>query len=158
MVNLTSALQQASGVRQRFIVQERELILVVAGVSLKPAAGTSWESLAVQVRSALLAAFGFDQRALAQSVALSEFARVILQVPGVAAATVTQFDGISANDASTAARLHAKLAEIASATTPSLLVAALPGRLDSTGPFLPAQLAILSPDLPDTLILSQAQP
>jgi predicted phage baseplate assembly protein len=158
MVNLTSALRRAGGARQPFVLQERELILVVAGVSLTPAAGTSWETLVVQVRSALLAAFGFDQRALAQSVALSEFVGVIHQVPGVAAATVTQFDGISARDAGTAMSLHAKLAVIASATTPNPRVTALPGRLDATGTFLPAQLAILSPDVPDTLILSQAQP
>jgi predicted phage baseplate assembly protein len=160
MINLTSALRQAGGGRQPFAVQERELILVVAGVRLTPAAGTSWETLVVQVRSALLAAFGFDRRALAQSVALSEFVGVIHQVPGVAAATVTQFDGISALDAGNAATWGEKLAAIASATKPNPLVTALPARLDATGtfPFLPAQLAILSPAVPDTLILSQAQP
>jgi predicted phage baseplate assembly protein len=158
MVNLTSALLQAGSARQRFVIQERELILLVAGVTLTPAAGISWDNLAIQVRSVLLAAFGFDQRALAQSVALSEFVGVIHKVPGVAAVTVTQFDGISRDDVDTAVSLRNKLSAIASAVAPNPAVAALPGRLDATGTFLPAQLAILSPDVPDTLILSQAQP
>jgi hypothetical protein len=158
IVNLTAALRQAGGARQRFVIAQRQLILLVVGVSLTPAVGTSWETLSVQVRSALLAAFAFDQRALAQSAALSEVLGVIHRVPGVAAATVTQFDGISSDDADTTAKLQATLHRIASAASPNQAVAALPGRLDSTGTFLPAQLAILSPDIADTLILSQASP
>jgi predicted phage baseplate assembly protein len=158
IVNLTAALRQAGGARQQFVIAQRQLILLVAGVSLTPAAGTSWETLAVQVRSAVLAAFAFDQRALAQSAALSELLGVIHRVPGVAAATVTQFDGISGDDADTIAKLQEKLHQIASAASPNQVVAALPGRLDPMGIFLPAQLAILSPDIADTLILSQASP
>jgi predicted phage baseplate assembly protein len=158
IVNLTAALRQAGGARQQFVIAQRQLILLVAGVSLTPAAGTSWETLAVQVRSAVLAAFAFDRRALAQSAALSELLGVIHRVPGVAAATVTQFDGISGDDADTIAKLQEKLHQIASAASPNQVVAALPGRLDPMGIFLPAQLAILSPDIADTLILSQASP
>jgi hypothetical protein len=158
MVNLRSALQRAGGAGRRFVIAQREMILLVAGVSLRPSANTSWDSLAVQVRAMLAAAFGFDQRALAQSVALSEFLRVIHKVPGVASATVTQFDGISRSDTDTAATLQKKLSLIAAAKSPNQVVTALPGRLDSKGTFLPAQLVILDPDIVDTLILSQAQP
>jgi hypothetical protein len=158
MVNLTSALQLAGGARRPFAIEQRELVLLVAGVSLTPAAGALWDTVAVKVRAALLAAFGFEQRALAQSVALSEFLRVIHKVPGVAAATVTQFDGISRSDTDTPASLQNKLSLIAMAASPNQAVEALPGRLDSKGTFLPAQLLILSPDIADTLILSKAQP
>jgi hypothetical protein len=158
IVNLTAALQQAGGLRQPFAIEERELVLLVAGVSLTPSAGVLWETLVPQVRAALAAAFGFDQRDLAQSIALSEFLSVIHKVPGVAAATVTQFDGISRSDADTAVALQAKLAALAAAVTPNQVVTALPGRVDSSGAFAPAQLLILSPDVPDTLILSQAAP
>ncbi|HME38769.1 MAG TPA: putative baseplate assembly protein [Steroidobacteraceae bacterium] len=156
IVNLTSALQQAGGARRPFAIEQRELVLLVAGVTLTPSANVLWENLAPQVRTALVAAFGFDQRDLGQSVALSEFLGVIHGVPGVAAATVTQFDGISRTDADTATSLQAKLASLATAVTPNQTVTALPGRVDSSGAFVPAQLVILSPDIADTLILSQA--
>jgi hypothetical protein len=157
LVNLSSALQNAGSARQRFTVQQRELVLVVAAVHISAAPGVLWDTLASAVRAALLAAFGFERRALAQGLALSEFEAAIRAVSGVAGATVTQFDGVSGTDAQTPALLAAKLAQIAGATRPAPVIAALGGRLHPVdGAFLPAQLAILSGDVPDTLILVQA--
>jgi predicted phage baseplate assembly protein len=158
MMNLTSALQQAGGMQRAFAIEERELVLLVAAVTLTPSADVLWEVLAPRVRSALVAAFGFDQRDLAQSVALSEFLSAIHKVPGVASARVTQFDSISRSDADTAAALQAKLASLATSVIPEQVVTALPGRVDLSGTFAPAQLVILSPDIADTLILTQASP
>jgi hypothetical protein len=157
LVNLSSALQSAGSARRRLSVQQRELVLVVAAVHIIPAPGVLWDTLAAAVRAALLAAFGFERRALAQSLALSEFEAAIRAVRGVAGATVMQFDGVSGADAQTPAQLAAKLAQIAGATRPAPVIAALGGRLNpADGSFLPAQLAILSGDVPDTLILVQA--
>jgi hypothetical protein len=157
LVNLTSALQNAGSARQRLSVQQRELVLVVAAVRITPAPGVLWDTLAGAVRAALLATFGFERRALAQSLTLSEFEAAIRTVSGVAGATVMQFDGVSGADTRTPALLAAKLAQIAGATRPAPVIAALGGRLNpADGSFLAAQLAILSADVPDTLILVQA--
>lgn len=156
LLNLAGALQQAAGPRQRLVLRQRELRVLVAALRISSAAGVLWDDLVLRVRSALLERFGFAQRALGQAVTRAEFEAAARAVRGVANVAVLMLDSIAVADATTPASLSAKLASIARAAAPAEQVPALPGR---AGPgnagFLPAQLLLLDATLPDTLILVQ---
>ncbi|WP_223879155.1 putative baseplate assembly protein [Chitinimonas arctica] len=125
----------------------RELIVMVLSANIRLQPDYLWEPVAAAVRAALLARFGFDRQALAQSVALGQIIGLIQGVEGVAYVDVDTFDGLpeSAYRAEGSGQLvrppiswvEARAAEIALGITH------------------PAQLAIFTPAIPDTLILNQ---
>src|SRR5690242_19077350 len=93
-------------------------MLLVIAATVGVLADSQWQTVAPQVKSALLAAFGFDRRDLGQSVFLSEVIRAIQQVPGVAFVDVTALDSISETDTATADALKVKIGQIAGAGSP----------------------------------------
>jgi predicted phage baseplate assembly protein len=174
--NLLAALRKLGDADLPLRVEPRELLALVlqANVALLP--DYSWEPVAAAVRSTLLERFGFGQRALGQSVRLAEVIGVIQGVRGVAYVDVDAFGAIPekqpgsdgtrelvTQDAITrtvAAILHPALDQsktrrhlgLSSKLPPDVI--AFPGGNDR-GVLRPAELAIFSPAVADTLILNQ---
>lgn len=128
------------------------LLVLSAGIKLLP--GYQWESVEAAVRAAVLAAFSFDARALGQSAFLSEAIGVMQAVEGVSYVDVRIFDGVP--ESSTASQL-AGLANTLSLNNYVLaeLTRIDPTATDVTNRILPAELVVMTPDIPDTLILTQ---
>jgi predicted phage baseplate assembly protein len=154
-------------------VEPRELLALVlqANVALLP--DYSWEPIAATVRSTLLDRFGFGQRALGQNVLLAEVISAIQGVRGVAYVDVDAFGAIpeKRTDADgirqllTQAQITSAVAQLLygdqvktrrhfglSSKLPSDVIA-FPGGNDR-GLLRPAELAIFSPAVADTLILN----
>jgi Baseplate J-like protein len=131
-----------------------KLLVMSASVGLLP--DYAWESVAPRVRAALLACFAFDARALGQSAFLAEAVRAAQDAEGVAYVTFGVFDGVG--EGATAAQLAALGATLALRP----FVQAEAARVDpkaargSARRILPAELVYLTPDVPETLILTEA--
>ena len=156
---LTQALHRLGDPQQQVIIETRDQVLLVIKARVRLLSDYEWETTEPRIRSAMLTAFGFDGRDLGQPVYCSEIIRVIESVPGVAFVDVDLLAGVSGADIATAADLEAKLKELAQSTTganpvpPEQPIAANLARRDSTGEIHAAQLAFLSPALPQTLML-----
>ncbi|EIL97787.1 putative baseplate assembly protein [Rhodanobacter thiooxydans] len=149
----------------RLDVRELLALTVSAKVGLLP--DFAWESVEPTVRAALLDAFGFEQRALAQSVYLSELVACMQAVRGVAWVDVDAFGsldeatllagfGVGGDQQNEGASLMSR-ATATNVATVSPRVPVLPARYDD-GTLRPAQLAYLPPNVPDTLLLQEATP
>jgi hypothetical protein len=135
-------------------VRRVRLIVMSASVGLQP--DYLWEAVAPKVRVALLALFDFDARALGQTAFLSEAVRAAQDVEGVAYVNVTKFGGVGEDiSAADLAGLGTTLGlnQFVPAQTTRVDPAAEPG---SAGRILPAELVFMTPDIPDTLILTEA--
>ena len=89
------------------------------------------------------------------SIPLSRVVSAIQNVSGVQYVKVQVLDSISKSDTESHDVLKAKLNKIADARAPRTIIVVPPARVDRTGTIQPAGLAFLSPDLPDTLILTE---
>lgn len=130
------------------------LIVLAATVGLQP--DYIWEDVVPNVRSAVLALFAFDARSLAQTAFLSDAIRAVQGVEGVAFVNVTTFDSVRENvSAAQLASLSKtlKLRQHVHTELAHIDAAAPPGAAQR---ILPAELAFMTPDIPDTLILTQA--
>jgi hypothetical protein len=152
--NLLQALLQSGDPHQPIQVVLRRLKLLVISLGVKLMADYTWESVAPNVRAALLDAYSFDRRDLGQSAFLSEATAVVQGVQGVEYADMRVFDSVA--EKVTAAQLSAL------STTLKLndAVEAELAHVDKTATeaskrILPAELVILTPDIPDTLILTE---
>ena len=165
--NLLQALRQYGdpSLPVRLGVRELLALAVSAKVGLLP--DFAWESVEPAVRAALLDAFGFERRALAQAVYLSELVACMQAVRGVAWVDVDAFGSLDEatllagfgvggdkQDDGVALMSHAAAADVA--TVPPR-VPVRPARYDG-GALRPAQLAYLAPNVPDTLLLQEATP
>jgi predicted phage baseplate assembly protein len=160
--NLRHALHLASGdphLPLQLAVRELLLLIIVAGVRIHP--DYLWEKVAPQIRQALLDTFSFERRALGQDVTLSEVVSTIQRVPGVVYVDVDLLQTIGENDIADPDRLAEKLEELAAGDPdtipPARIRVALAHHATENGiqEILPAQLAYLSPDVPDTLLLRE---
>jgi hypothetical protein len=155
--------------------RERMLLVVAARVRIKD--DYEWESVEPQVRTALLETFGFERRALGQDVVPGEVLSAIQAVPGVAYVDLDLLDTVSETEAADAQKLTRKLQRLAGQPrdefdrfeTPapgkdlpkSRFPRGVPHRVVvqmarvEGGEILPAQLAVLDGELPDTLILTE---
>ncbi|GAA0764128.1 putative baseplate assembly protein [Ideonella azotifigens] len=172
--NLLAALRALGDPDLPLRVEPRELLALVlsAGVALLP--DYSWEPVADAVRNTLLQRFGFGQRGLGQSVRLAEVISAIQGVRGVAYVDVDTFGSVpekvagsdgtrrlvtqSEVTSAVARALHPdqsntqRLAGLAGHLPPDVI--AFPGGNDR-GVLRPAELAIFTPAVADTLILNQ---
>jgi hypothetical protein len=123
-----------------------------AGIGLLP--DRSWEDTAPAVRTALLNLFAFNARSLGQAAFLSEAVRAAQEVPGVAYVDVTRFDGIP--DSVTAAELASLGRTIGFRQHVPAELAHLDPKAEPGSPdaILPAELVFMTPEIPETLILS----
>src|SRR6185437_7888127 len=148
----------------------RELLELTLSAKVGLAPDYVWESIEPQLRAALLDAFGFERRSLAQNIYLSENVACMQAVRGVAWVDVDAFgsldeatllagfgDGGDNSKAGDGASLmtHAPVpaAFVLLLGRPPPRVQVLPARYASDGTVLPAQLAYLPPNVPDTLLL-----
>ncbi|MEP7187338.1 MAG: putative baseplate assembly protein [Rhodanobacter sp.] len=175
--HLLKALQRYGDPSLPLHLDVRELLALTLSAKVGLAPDYVWESVEPQLRAALLDAFGFERRTLAQNVYLSEIVARMQAIRGVAWVDVAAFGSI--DEASLLAGFgdadendsdkgsdgvslvsHAT-APVMSTTVPAMplsRVQVLPARRDDDGTLRPAQLAYLLPDVPDTLLLQEASP
>ncbi|OAI56722.1 hypothetical protein AYO49_03685 [Verrucomicrobiaceae bacterium SCGC AG-212-N21] len=158
-------------------VAVRELVLVVLVAQIKVQDDYLWENVEPEVRAALLREFGFERRELGQDIPLSEVLAVIQGIAGVSYADVDAFGGVP--EKKTVVGTGAGTSFERRALTPQEIADAIQGivsgpppagqsipaqrvvvemaRRDTADPsqVLPAQIAFLTPDAPDTLILQE---
>jgi predicted phage baseplate assembly protein len=153
--NLTQALAQCGDPFQPVEVAIRKLKLLIFSAKVRVLPDYQWESLAPKIRAALLDTFGFDRRELGQSVFLSEFISCVQGIEGVAYVDPEILDAVGEDVA------VEQLAGLASTLGLNDCVEADWARInpdpaaDPDARILPAELAILSPVVPDTLILTE---
>lgn len=156
--NLHAALQRAGDPHQPFEIAVRELLVLVIVGRVRIHPDYLWEKVSAAVRSALLEAFSFESRTLGQDALLSEVISVMQHVPGVTYVDVDVLATISETEAKSEDQLAEKLEMLAPPTSErpdQRITVELARRDKNTGERLPAQLAFLSPDLPDTLVLQE---
>jgi len=151
---LVLALAQAGDASLPVQIALRRLKVLVIAAGVKVKADYMWESVADAVRSMLLDVYSFEHRELGQTAFLSEAVSAIQSVRGVEYVDMRTFDAIG--ESVTAAQLAA----LAKTLTLKTFVQAELARPDSTAAgsgrrIAPAELAILTPDIPDTLILNE---
>jgi Baseplate J-like protein len=168
--NLLIALRRYGDAAVPVQVGLRELVVLVLSANLRLAADYQWESVVQQVRTALLDAFGFGRRALGQPARLSEAISLIQNVAGVAYVDVDVFGGIPEKIANAdGTRRLLSLEEMTDAVKhlvdPGGVIGAASSRLSQRvdvnladferGAVRPAQLAIFTPAVADTMTLNQ---
>jgi hypothetical protein len=174
--NLLQAMQSYGDPSLSLGLDVRELLALTLSAKVGLAPDYVWENVEPLVRAALLNAFGFESRDLAQNVYLSEVVACIQAVAGVAWVNVDAFG--SFNEATLLADFSGDSGDGDAsdngsgspggvATAPTLTVAApssgqppqrvvaLPARYEN-GTAQPAQLLYLLADVPDTLLLQEA--
>jgi predicted phage baseplate assembly protein len=165
--NLRTALRKLGDPDLPVQVDHRELIALVLSAGVKLLPDYLWEPVAIAIRARLLDAFGFGKRALGQPALRCEVLTVMQGVPGVAYVDLDAFGGVSEKtiDPSTGARelrtpdditeaVRAIIEQTAKGGHPADRVDAFPGGSDH-GVIRPAELAIFTPAVADTLILNQ---
>jgi hypothetical protein len=158
-LNLEQSFRKFGDPHQPSQLTVRELLLIVmsAGVAIDP--DYEWDKVEAAIRAALLIAFSFDNRDLAQDVLLSEVIRSIQNIPGVLYVRIDKFGAISLDLAGSNPKdLPAKIVDaISKLGEPPHRLPVNPARIDATA-VRPAQIAYISPDLPETLLLTQILP
>jgi predicted phage baseplate assembly protein len=150
--SLRQSLSAFGDASQPVQVAVRELLLIVMAAAVHVDADHRFDLLEPQIRAALLDRFGFGHRDLGQVVFQSELIATIQAVPGVDRV------GIDALGVAPAGLTPAQLQAFADGLAPPApqLIPVELARPDPQGHgILPAQLALLSPLLPDTLILKE---
>ncbi len=161
--NLRRALVELGDPFQPVTVTTRDLLLLVisAGVRIDP--DHRWERVVTDIRARLLDTFGFDRRELAQDVTSSEVLSAVQSVSGVVYVDLDAFGAVPStktDDSAEDKRRPLTPEETAEAIAqivgkePEPRVLAHPARIDGTV-ILPAQLAMLVPEVEATLILNQ---
>jgi hypothetical protein len=162
--NLFQALHQFGDPHEplQLAVCEVVLLVISAKVHLQP--DYLWETVETQIRTAVLDAFSFDQRALGQPIFQSEVISIMQGVTGVDYVDLERMDAVDQEKL-----VNAIVAAHKAGTDPVAVIDSLiasepqdilvnlarhaPTKGEPTR-ILPAQLAFLSPDQTDTLILN----
>jgi hypothetical protein len=138
-------------------VRKVKLLVMAAGVQVLP--DYQWESVEPNIRAAMLDAFSFDGRDLGQSAFLSEAVSVMQGVQGVSYVDAQVFDSVAeditvpqlaalAGTLTLNPYVRAELAHVNTSVDLSIIS-------DPCKRILPAELVFLTPDIPDTLILTR---
>jgi hypothetical protein len=155
--NLREALHKFGDPFQPVELETRYLKTLFMSANVRVHPDYLWESVETKVRAALLERFGFYRRDLGQDALLSEAIAAAQSVEGVVYVDFDLFDdvaeGVSVEELQTVgedlklrARVHAYLAHVESAAT-----------LGAQSRIRPAQLVLLTPLVPDTLILREVK-
>jgi predicted phage baseplate assembly protein len=152
--NLRQALRQYGDPYLPIQVVVRELLLMIFSANIRVLPDYQWQSVEQNIRAALLDAFSFERRDLGQPIFLNEVMSRVQQVAGVAYVDVDFFGSIRENFTAV------ELEQLLQGNKINDPINAQLARRDekATGPIkpiLPAQLAYLTPDVPDTLILKE---
>jgi hypothetical protein len=167
---LLKALREFGDPYQPVMLQVRELKFVVLSANINILPEYEWEPVVKDVRARLLDAFSFERRELGQDVLLSEVIAVIQSTRGVAYVDVDVFGSIPEKktdrdsegrpirrlltppEMADEAKVFVEKSTSTKKPAPRLEVnlAGFEG-----GALRPAQLAYLTPEVADTLILNQ---
>ncbi|MEX2121942.1 MAG: putative baseplate assembly protein, partial [Pirellulales bacterium] len=154
--NLLEALKAAGDPSSAVQLDTRQLILLVAQVSVRIDERYEWETVEPRIRSAVLDRFSFARSGLGQDVLLSELIRVVQAVPGVVYVDIDVFDGVTDADVIATTNADSELLTRLAAEQPLARIRAQLARVEAA--VKPAQLAYFAPEIPDTLILLEASP
>jgi predicted phage baseplate assembly protein len=156
--NLVQALQANGDPYEPIQVGIRKLKLLVIIAKVSILQGYLWESVVADLRTAVLDAFAFDSRNLGQPVFQSEVISTMQAVAGVSYVDLQTFDSIAEDvTVQQLAGLAGTLRLRPYIEVESARINPNPGS-DPKSRILPAELAYLSPNIPDTLILNQVNP
>jgi len=155
--NLVTSLQ-VSGDPQlpiRVALRKVKLLILSAAIAILP--DYDWDSVEPKLRAALLARFGFNARELGQPAFLSEAVAAMQDIEGVDYVEMKVFDSvsqdISADDLTSLAstlRLNPHVTASAARRNPTAVAGD-----DPATRLLPAELAFMTPEIPDTVILTR---
>jgi predicted phage baseplate assembly protein len=157
--NLLESLRDFGDPYEPIQLDLRELFFIVLSAKVRILPDYLWEAVEPKIRQKLLFDLGFDRRELGQDVLLSEVIAAIQNIEGVAYVDVDVFAGVSEAIAASADALENQLKALANMATQ-----APPSRLPmkmarpESGEIRPAQIAYLTPVVPDTLILKELKP
>jgi Baseplate J-like protein len=177
-LNLVTALQQLGDPNLPLQVDICAVMFIVISVRVRLLPGYQWESVESNIRTTLLDTFGFEQRDLGQPVFESEVFSAIQGVTGVdyvdllILGAVNQdtiasaVDDITSNPSNPDPQDTSEAGEKDESEAAEFLeLLGLKGHKNipvglatfdpKTNAIVPAQLAFLSPDVPDTLILTE---
>jgi hypothetical protein len=156
--HLTQALRRFGDPFQPFKVELRELKFLVISARVRILPDYLWDPVVANIRAKLLDTFSFERRELGQDALLSEVVSAIQSVRGVAYVDVDVFGGAPEKKVDGAQRRlltpEEILEEVRKLTTPAPRVPVNLAGFEG-GVIRPAQLAYLTPDVPETLILNQ---
>ena len=175
--NLRAALRQFGASDLPVQIALRELVTLVLSAAIRLAPDYQWEPVVTAVRTMLLDRFGFQKRALGQPALLSEIIAAIQAVEGVEYVDVDAFGGVPEKRANAdGTRELLTLDEISTAvqqivsgpqgekpngsslrtssSIPTPRVDVNVAEFENNG-LRPAQLALFTNAVPDTLILNQ---
>jgi predicted phage baseplate assembly protein len=130
----------------------RELLLLVISARVGIDPDHLWDNVRPQLQAALWSHFGFARRQLAQDAYAADAVACMQAVPGV---TLVDLDLFAVIAESTPPSALANLGRALSGAQDRII--ALPDRLGPRDPLstLPAQLIVLSADIPTTLLLTE---
>jgi hypothetical protein len=165
--NLRQSLLDFGDPFQPLQLEIRELMFVVIQANIRILPDYQWEPVVTEVRSALLGAFSFERRELGQDVVLSEVLGVMQAVRGVAYVDVDAFGGIPEKQfkpdkgrqlltpAEIAKHVQEFVALQKNRPNTRLTVNLANFEPEDHDQIHPAQLAFLTPEVSETLILNQ---
>lgn len=152
--NLRTALSRYGDPFQPIQIAARFLKLLVVSASVRIDPDYIWELVEPKIRAAVLERFSFKQRELGQDVVLSEMIQTIQSVAGVVFVDIDTFDDVP-EDITTE-----ELVQVSAALGLYSRIRAFLAQVDRTAldpevRIRPAQLALLSPVVKETLILKE---
>jgi hypothetical protein len=152
--NLLRALHDHGDPYQPIGLAVRELLLLVISGNVRLLPDYEWEAVAPRIRASLLDTFSFERRELNQDVFLSEVISTIQAVEGV---DYVDVDTLAPVDEEQVKGLFSgKDGKLDLGLPPNGRITVAPARADTTVPggCRAAQIAFLTSDVPDTLILN----
>jgi Baseplate J-like protein len=162
-INLRQALHRFGDPSQPIQLAVRELLLLIISANVRVLPDYQWESVAPKIRAALLETFSFERREFGQEVRYSEVVSTIQGVEGVAYVDVeamdafdyaTVVDSLAASNGKDKVDLATRLQSGIKPRIPVAMARVISTETDLAKRILPAQLAYLTPEVPETLILN----
>jgi predicted phage baseplate assembly protein len=155
--NLIKALREFGDPHQPIRLVLRTFLLLVIEARVRVLPDYLFEKVEPKIRAALLDRFSFERRELGQDALLSDAMSAIQNVEGVAYVDVDKFDWI--DEAKVVGHLAGKtsLGDIITRKERISVSLAIvdPDAINASERIKPAEIAYLSPNIPDTIILSE---
>lgn len=155
--NLSKALRDFGDPHQPLLVTLRIFLLLVIEARVRVLPDYLFEKVEPKIRAALLDRFSFERRELGEDALLSDAIATIQNVEGVAYVDIDKFDWVDEKKVIDHLGGGASLGEIIERKE-RIPVSLARVDTNATHPaerIKPAEIAYLSPDIPDTIILSE---